>query len=138
MDKEKKEKRKILEEKGIQLLLLDQELKKIEEQYRLLEQSIANIELTKNNMDEIKNLKEKEAIVSLAEGIMIKANIEKVDKVFVNVGKGIVVEKTIDEAKNFLDKKIDEIYMLKSLLSSEAQKILDEILMIEEEIKKLR
>ncbi len=137
MGKEK-ERKKILEEKGIQLLLLDQELKKIEEQYKLLDQSIANIELIKANLDEIKNEKEKEIMVSLAEGIMIKASKEKTDKVFVNIGKGIVVEKTIEEAKNFLDKKLDEIYMLKSLLSSEAQKILNEILAIEEEIKKLK
>jgi prefoldin alpha subunit len=136
--KEEKEKQKILEERGIQLLLLDQELKKIEEQYRLLDQSIVNIELIKANLDEIKGIKGKEVMVNLAEGVMIKANVEKIDKVFVNIGKGIVVEKNVEEAKKFLDKKIDEIYMLKSLLSSEAQKILDEILAIEEEIKRLR
>jgi prefoldin alpha subunit len=136
--KEEKEKQKILEERGIQLLLLDQELKKIEEHYKLLDQSIVNIELIKANLDEIKGIKEKEVMVNLAEGVMIKANVEKIDKVFVNVGKGIVVEKNIEEAKKFLDKKIDEIYMLKSLLSSEAKKILDEILAIEEEIKRLR
>jgi prefoldin alpha subunit len=136
--KEEKEKQKILEERGIQLLLLDQELKKIEEHYKLLDQSIINIESVKANLDEIKGIKEKEVMVNLAEGVMIKANVEKIDKVFVNVGKGIVVEKNVEEAKKFLDKKIDEIYMLKSLLSSEAQKILDEILAIEEEIKRLR
>ena len=136
-DEEKKKAERMLEEKSLQLALLDQELRKIEEQYKLIDQTIMNIELTKLNLEGIKKLKKTEILASLAEGIYVKANIDSVDKVLVNVGKGVVVEKTIEETKEILDKKIDELSMLKTILSSEAEKILNEIKIIEEEVNKL-
>jgi len=132
-----KKRQEILQEKSFQLALLDQELRKIEEQYKLLDQSIANIELTKLNLDEIDKVEKTEVLASLAEGIFIKAKIDKLDKVLVNVGKGIVIEKSIDEAKEILNKRIEELSLLKSLLASEAEKILNEIKTIEEEVNKL-
>jgi len=134
----KSERQAILQEKSLQLMLLDQELRKIEEQYKFIDQNIANIELTKINLDEVKNLKEeKDILASLAEGIFIKAKAEKGDKVLINVGKGVVLEKSIDEAKQILNAKIDELSMLKTILSSEAQKLLNEIKSIEEEVREL-
>ncbi len=127
-----------LQEKSLQLILLDQDLRKIEEQYKLIEQSIANIEMIKANLDEIKKLKENnEIFASLSDGIFIKARMEKPDKIFINVGKGIVLEKPIDKAKEILDARIEELSLLKSVLSGEAQRLLDEIRLIEEEVKKL-
>lgn len=141
MQKKKKENKeeikKVLEDKSFQLLLLDQELRKIEEQYKIIEQNILNIENIKINLDEIKNIKEKEFFASLGEGIFIRANIKDNEKVLINIGKDIVIEKKIDEAKEILDKKIDELYILKSLLISEAEKIIKEIKFLEEEINKI-
>lgn len=135
--KVEKEKQKALQEKGFQLALLDQELKKVEEQYRLLDQSITNIEVTKLNLDEVKKIKNTEILASLAEGIFVKAKIDKIDKVFINVGKGIIIEKNINEAKEILNKRVEELSVLKSLLTKEAEKILGEIKSIEEEVREL-
>ncbi|MEM1535419.1 MAG: prefoldin subunit alpha [Candidatus Pacearchaeota archaeon] len=133
----KEEAKRILQEKSLQLVLLNQELKKIEDQYALIDQSIANFELTKQNLDEIKNIKDKEILAQIAEGIFLKARASEEGKVLINVGKGVVLEKSVDEAKEILDAKIEEFSLLKSILSNEAKKILDEIKFIEEEVKRI-
>lgn len=129
----KEELQKALQEKSIQLLLLDQELKKIEEQYRLLDQQIINIQLTRQNLDKIKDADE--ILASFAEGVFVKASLADKQKVLVNVGKGIVVEKSIEEAKKILDSRLEDLAMAKVLLSKEAERILNEIEAMEKAIK---
>ncbi|MEM1577444.1 MAG: prefoldin subunit alpha [Candidatus Pacearchaeota archaeon] len=139
MEKKKSEEKlkKEIEDKSLKLLLLDQELRKIEEQYKMIDQSILEITNIKINLDEMKYNKEKEILANVGEGIFVKAEIKDKDKVFVNLGQGIVIETTIDEAKEILEKRIDELYFSKSLLANEAEKILNEIKILEKEINKI-
>jgi len=126
---------RVLQEKSLQLILLDNQLKKIEEQYRILDEHITNIYLTRQNLDKIK--KANEIFAGVAEGIFIKANITDKQKVLVNVGKGIVIETTIEEAKRILDARMENLAMIKVMLSKEAEKILNEIETMEKTIKEL-
>lgn len=127
-----------LQEKSIQLVLLDRELKKIEEQYKIIDQYMNNLELTKENLDKLKaTKKDGEILASISEGIFVKALAIDNDKVLINVGKGIVLEKNIDEAKQVIDTKITEFSLLKSILGTEAEKIFNEISTIEAEVKKI-
>ncbi|MEM2932788.1 MAG: prefoldin subunit alpha [Candidatus Pacearchaeota archaeon] len=135
--KEKEEKR-IIQERGLQLLALDQELRRIEEQYAILEQNIISLELTKQNLNEVKKIKDKEILANLAEGIFVMAKALENDKVLINVGKNVILEKSSEDAKKIIEARIEELSMLKTILSNEAQKILNEIKTIEEEIKNLQ
>ncbi|MEM4358209.1 MAG: prefoldin subunit alpha [Candidatus Pacearchaeota archaeon] len=135
--KEKEEKR-IIQERGLQLLALDQELRRIEEQYAILEQNIISLELTKQNLNEVKKIKDKEILANLAEGIFVMAKALENDKVLINVGKNVILEKSSEDAKKIIEARIEELSMLKTILSNEAQKILNEIKIIEEEIKNLQ
>ena len=82
------------------------------------------IEYVKNCLDEIKGVKKGSEILSpLSSGIFVKANIADVSKLIVNVGKGVTVEKTVEETKELIDAKFNEIAKMRDELISEMQKI---------------
>ncbi len=69
----------------------------------------------------------KETLVPVGFGSFIKATITNPDKVIVGVGAGVSVEKNIDDAKTFLEKKKDELNKYLEQLNGTIAKIAQEL-----------
>ena len=87
--------------------------------HRLLEESHNSFEAIKNlSLDE-----ETSSLIPLGIGIYVKSAIYPIDKVLVNVGGGVVIEKKKEDAVNFIAQRIKEIETASKQLSSQKQQI---------------
>jgi prefoldin alpha subunit len=66
---------------------------------------------------------ETNSLVPLGIGVYVKSAIYPVDRVLVNIGAGVVVEKKKDDAINFIEQRIKEFELATKQLSSQKQQI---------------
>jgi len=127
----KKERR----EKLLELQVLDSQIKQIEEQMSRIEEQIFEVNSLIENLSELKNVKNgQEILVPVANGIFVKASVTDVNNIKVNVGSGVVVEKTLEETKEMLKEQIKSIDNYKDEMFAELQKLVIKASEIQAEI----
>ena len=111
-----------------ELRMLNVQAQMISEQLNRIDSGLMEIDYLKNSIDELGSTKENtEILAPLSNGIFAKAKLDKVNKLLVNVGNGVVVEKTVDETKELLDERISEMNEAREKLLDQMQKIEDHL-----------
>jgi len=106
------------------LLELNQQLDYYHELMDQLEHNLAILNKLKEDLNSLETLKEGDEILApLANGIFLEAKLITAKKLKVNVGNGVVVEKSIPDTLKLLEKQEVEILSSKS----EVQKKLEEL-----------
>ncbi|MBS3064473.1 MAG: prefoldin subunit alpha [DPANN group archaeon] len=98
-----------LQEKYILLQMIENQMKQIE--HDIQEISIKNQELIflKSHLDKLKETKVNSKLkTQIGAGIYVDAELKNTKDVFVNVGAGVIVKKTTDEAKGMIDAQMKE------------------------------
>jgi prefoldin alpha subunit len=110
----------------VELRMIDQEIKEIQQQMEALEAQNNEIAAVQQAIDEIKNEnKGKEILVPIAGGIFIKALLDDTSKLILNVGAGTTVEKTPEEAKNLLEQQRNEIASIEVNMTQRLHELVD-------------
>jgi prefoldin alpha subunit len=86
--------------------------------------TLSNIKLEKN-MDE--------TLISLGSGVMMKAKPLETDKVYYNVGAGVIVTKKIDEAIKDIDSRVEEIQSKITGLTDQLQQVYQQMQQLEQQ-----
>ncbi len=111
-------------EKLLELQMFDQQIKQLEDQMRRIEEQILEINTLIDSISELKTVKTgQEILVPVANGIFANAKIDDTKILKVNVGGGVVVEKTIDETINMLKDQIKSVEGYREEMFLELQKI---------------
>ena len=87
--------------------------------HRLLEESTNSFEALKNLSLDSDTL----SLVPLGIGVYVKSAISPINKVLVNVGAGVIIEKNKDDAVNFIEYRIKEFVTAAKQLSTQKQQI---------------
>ena len=87
--------------------------------HRLYEESHSSFEALRSLSSE----SEIQSLVPLGIGVYVKSLIYPVEKVLVNIGAGVVVEKKKDDAVNFIEQRIKEFELATKQLSTQKQQI---------------
>jgi len=99
-----------LQQKYIEIQMLEQQLKMLQQQMLKIDEQVIEIRLALENLDDLKSTpKGKEILVPLTQGIFLKSELKDNEKLIVNVGANVTVEKTIEETKDLLKKQITKI-----------------------------
>jgi len=72
-----------------------------------------------------------ETLVPIGFGSFVKANLVNTDTIVVGIGAGVSVEKNIDDAKSFLEKRKDELTKYQEQLNNTFAKLAQELQTIE-------
>ncbi len=80
-----------------------------------VESSIDNLKKTKQDLADFKEESSKEVLAPIATGVYVEANLKNKD-LFVNIGSGIVVKKSISEAIEILDRQEKEVLAEQNML----------------------
>jgi len=84
--------------------------------------TLANIKI-EENMDE--------TLVNLGSGVMLKVKPLETDKVYYNVGHGVIVTRSIDVSLKDLDKRIEEIQTKIASLTDQLQQVFEQMTQLE-------
>ena len=115
------------EEQAQQLLLQMQMLENMFSELSQKENSIVNIIRDANSavksIQELKSNPDSETLVPVGMGIFIKTKSIPNEKVVLNVGAGVAIEKDHDSALNFLESKIKELEVALQETNTQRQQI---------------
>ncbi|HKU84067.1 MAG TPA: prefoldin subunit alpha [Candidatus Nitrosocosmicus sp.] len=87
--------------------------------HRLYEESHNSFEALRSLSPESETI----SLVPLGIGVYVKSLIHPIEKVLVNIGAGVVVEKKKDDAVNFIEQRIKEFELATKQLSTQKQQI---------------
>ena len=133
-----KEKQQELQQKYMEMQMISQQMQQTQKQIQVLGQQLEELNLTKEALDDIsKTEPETEIRVPLASGIFVKGKITDNKQVYVNVGAGTSVAKTVDEAKALIDTQIKELSDFKTQTESSLQQISAKVQANEKELSEL-
>jgi len=111
-----------VQQKLVLYQMLGQRLEQINEQARVLEQRMLELETTRQALDDLKGLKEgNEVLIPLGSGCYTHGKTEDSGGLLCDLGAGIMVNKSPQEAKAVLDGKRIEIERLSETLQREAK-----------------
>jgi prefoldin alpha subunit len=121
-----------LQQKYMELQILDQQMKQIQKQLQLIEMQLSEVEATKEALNDLKNTKtDSEILAPISNGIFVKGKLIDNQKLAVNVGSGTVVEKSVPELIKIIDEQEQEIKKAHDSLAAEMQKLGTKALEIE-------
>ena len=96
---------------------IHQQAKDTEEKLSFIETQISELEEFTSNLDILISTEEKESISSLGKGVYLKTEIKE-KKLFIQVGSGIVVRKTPEEAKQTISSQLQKLKEAKTIVST--------------------
>ena len=86
------------------------QLKQLQEQLANLEAQIFEMQRTKESIEDLEKMKaKKEILIPISNGIYTKAELDSSDKLLVNIGADLMVNKSFEDTKKLIDEQIQEL-----------------------------
>lgn len=115
-----------------------QESRQLEEQLEFIEQQMSELQMFSKSVEEIGKSSEKEILSSIGKGLFVKCEMKE-KEFFVDVGAGVVVKKSPDDAIGIIEQQISRLGEIRyqindnlNGLSSEFQELIKKL----EQVKK--
>ncbi len=127
-----------LQEKYMQLQIIEQQMKQIQKQIQLIESQMNELVTAHQALDDLKKTKQgTKMLVPISNGIFAKAEIKDNMELIVNVGANITVNKDIESTKSLVAKQINEIKGVQEKMMLDLQKLSINGTSLEKELHKM-
>ncbi|HDR53379.1 MAG TPA: prefoldin subunit alpha [archaeon] len=121
--------------KAAQVDYLNQQIKALQMQLMEMEKTVEELSILRVGLQNIEGVRQgDDVLVPLGASVYAKGQMQDVRKVIVNVGAGIFVEKTINDALPMVDRQLEQVARHEeliiqniTLLNSEAEKLTQEL-----------
>ena len=124
-----------LQQKFMQLQMVHQQLKMIQEQMQMLEQQSMELDMTKESVKELAEVKKGTTVwVPLANGIFAKALWDS-DEFLVNIGAQTAVPKGVEDVNKLIMQQQEEAAKMRNEMMGHAQTLMEMAAALEEELK---
>jgi len=132
------EKRKLMQKRYIEYQVLEQQIKQLQQQMEKIDAQMNEAASVEQSIEDISKAKTgDEVLVPVSGGVFFKANMKENAKFLVNVGSGVVVEKTVDETKGLIKAQSAEMERYKEQMMEELAKNIAQYQELEKELKGL-
>ncbi len=129
---------KDVQEKLLQYRVLTERLEKLVEQKSLFATRLAEIEVSKGTLEEVKNLKKgTEMLVAIGAMTYLNTELSTNEKVVVEIGAGVALEKKVEEAIKILEKREKTLREAIEKVSNEIEKTRNLMAVLEPQIQKI-
>ncbi|MFC1649015.1 prefoldin subunit alpha [Nanoarchaeota archaeon] len=114
------------EEVMMEIQMLEQHMNQMQQHIQGLDEKIAEAQQLGKSLDELKVVKPGEEImIPISNGIFATGKLTDVSKMRVNVGSGVVVEKTLEGTQALVEKQVVAMKKLKEQSQEQFQKLVD-------------
>ena len=97
------------------------------EEARLASYALQNISLDKEN----------EALMPIGVGVYLKTNIPSIDKLLVNIGAGVTIEKTREDTLHYIESRIKEFEIGLNQLGDQKKQITSQLEQIQQQVNSM-
>ena len=109
------------QEKITYITSVENQARQFEENLQLIDNQIHELEEFTKNLDFIIKSKEREMLSSLGRRVYIKTKIEDKNKLFVDIGAGVVLRKAPEETINIVKEQITRLQDVKKQIASQLE-----------------
>ncbi|MFC1768320.1 prefoldin subunit alpha [Nanoarchaeota archaeon] len=132
------EKKEELQKKYVEMKLVEQQISNVQNHLKVMEQQMTELMSTISGLDDFQEIKDSsEILVPLQNGIFTKATLKKEQKLLINVGADVVVEKDIDGTSKLLKKQLEELKVAQEQMVEQFQQVVKYASNLEKEISEL-
>ncbi len=111
-----------LKEKYMEYQMLMQQLQQMQQNVTALEKHITDLTTLNMHLETLKDLKEDtDTLIPLGSGIFLRGKISNTAEVVMNVGSGVCVDQTLEEAQQTVLKQLEEIHLLYEQMQAEVE-----------------
>ncbi|MBN1156354.1 prefoldin subunit alpha [Candidatus Woesearchaeota archaeon] len=130
--------KKALQEKYVELQLMDEQIKEVQKHMLHFDQQISEVSNVRNALEQFRDVKQGEdALIPLANGIFVRAKLSNLDELIVNVGSNIAVKKSLEETKKLLDEQSAEIQGIRARIATQLEQLASKAQVLQAELMKL-
>ena len=127
---------KELEKKIMEFQVLRAGYEQLESKEKELLEAKMEVEMSLNALKEVSLLKkEGEVFINFGAGNYVRGSIKQVDKVLVGLGAGVVVEKSLEEALDIMEKRLKNIDNAIEQIRSEREIVLTKLESLRKDIE---
>ncbi|MCX6775141.1 MAG: prefoldin subunit alpha [DPANN group archaeon] len=127
-----------LQEKYVELQLLSMQIKQLEEQLNVLDQKSQELVILRESLRRLGELKaDAKSLAPIGPGIFVPGTVDPTKGVLINVGAGVIVNKSFDEAENTINIQLHQIEDITLELSNNLRAMAEQAQVTELEIDKL-
>ena len=113
---------------SVELRILEQTAETLNSRINTVNSMIADLTYASMTLEGLEKQKENaELLVPIGGGSYIKAKLETPDKVTVGIGAGVSVEKTLQEAKDIINKRLEDLGKTRVSLQQQFSQIVERI-----------
>ncbi|MGB9958950.1 MAG: prefoldin subunit alpha [Candidatus Bathyarchaeales archaeon] len=113
---------------SVEMRILEQTAETLNSRINMVNTMIADLTYASMTLEGLEKQQENvELLVPIGGGSYIKAKLENPDKVTVGVGAGVSVEKTMQEAKDMINKRLEELEKTRTSLQQQFSQIVERI-----------
>lgn len=113
---------------SVELRILEQTAENLNARINMVNTMIADLTYASMTLEGLEKQKENaELLVPIGGGSYIRAKLENPDRVTVGIGAGVSVEKTLQEAKDLINKRLEELGNTKASLQQQFSQIVERI-----------
>ena len=109
----------------------------IEEKFKVVEQQLDELQKFASSLEDLDKNSNKEILASLGKGVYIKSDI-KDEKLFVDVGSGILVRKSIEESRQVVEEQSKKLNEMKIQLVAGNETIAEKMRGLIEKVEEFR
>jgi len=133
-----KQKEKEAQKRYMELQLLEQQMKQLQKNAKLLDGQLEELYSVLQNIDDFRNVAKKTPLwIPLSSGIFAKAELSENTELMVNVGADIAVKKSIPDAKSLVQSQMDDLRKVHNQVMEELQRIAVRAMGLEKELNRL-
>ena len=103
----------------LEIQLLHQRGKQLEAQSEAVGRQVSEMQEIAASLEEIDKNPEKEALFPVGKGIFLKSKIRSNKSLLLNIGSGVIIEKSIKETRELVEKQAEKLEEMKKGHASE-------------------
>lgn len=125
-----------LKQKYMQFKMMQEQLEKLQEHAEMLKQRNSELELTSESLKEIEKTKANtEILAPLADGIFMKTELKDNQKLILNVGADVIVEKDVPEVLKLIEEQKQSLILKVVEVESIIENIQQQSILIYQELE---
>lgn len=124
------------QEEAMKFQVLDSELSQTQNFIQRIEEQLGEVTSLIENLEEFKKLETGEEILfPIANGIFAQGTLNNNTKLKLNVGQGVIVEKTVDEASELVNEQLSNLQEQRIAATKREEDIYKELEELEKSVK---
>ncbi|MEK6956242.1 MAG: prefoldin subunit alpha [Nanoarchaeota archaeon] len=128
-----------IKEKYYEYQMTVQQIQQLQQNITNLEKHITELNKIDDNIETITKVElNQETLIPMGNGLFIRGTIKDTSRFIMNVGSGVCVEKTAEEARATVKKQLDEVSTLTDNMKVQVEELIVTIQELQEEIEKMK